>query len=95
MKFNRPDNEVTVEFGYTDGGRVRISVYDTDIGIASNEVKRIFQRFYRVKARSRTAGATGLGLPIVQEVMERMRGSVEVQTQPGRGSTFTILLQSA
>jgi two-component system phosphate regulon sensor histidine kinase PhoR len=96
VKFNRPDGEVTIECGYTDSTCVRISVRDTGIGIASEDLKRIFERFYRVdKARSRTAGGTGLGLPIVKEVVERMGGSVEVQSQLGRGSTFTILLRLA
>ena len=73
---------------------LRISISDTGIGIASEDLKGIFQRFYRVdKARSRTAGGTGLGLPIVKEVVERMGGSVEVESHLGRGSTFTILLQ--
>jgi two-component system phosphate regulon sensor histidine kinase PhoR len=96
VKFNRPEGEVTIECAYTDDERVRISVRDTGIGIPSEDLKRIFERFYRVdKARSRTPGGTGLGLPIVKEVVERMGGSVEVQSQLGRGSTFTILLQSA
>jgi two-component system, OmpR family, phosphate regulon sensor histidine kinase PhoR len=96
VKFNRPDGEVTIECGFTEDGRVRISVRDTGIGIASDDLKRIFERFYRVdKARSRPAGGTGLGLPIVKEVIERMGGCVEVESQLGRGSTFTILLQSA
>jgi two-component system, OmpR family, phosphate regulon sensor histidine kinase PhoR len=96
VKFNRPDGEVTIECGFTEDGRVRISVRDTGIGIASDDLKRIFERFYRVdKARSRPAGGTGLGLPIVKEVIEGMGGCVEVESQLGRGSTFTILLQSA
>jgi signal transduction histidine kinase len=96
VKFNHPDGEVTVECGYTDHGQVRISVQDTGIGIASEDLKWIFERFYRVdKARSRPAGGTGLGLPIVKEVIERMGGRVEVDSRLGRGSTFTILLQSA
>jgi two-component system phosphate regulon sensor histidine kinase PhoR len=96
VKFNRRGGEVTVACGYTEDGRVRISVQDTGIGIASEDLKRIFERFYRVdRARSRPAGGTGLGLPIVKEVIERMGGSVEVESQLGRGSTFTIMLQSA
>jgi two-component system phosphate regulon sensor histidine kinase PhoR len=96
VKFNHPDGEVIIACGYADDGKVRISVQDTGIGVASEDMKRIFERFYRVdRARSRPTGGTGLGLPIVKEVIERMGGRVEVKSQLGRGSTFTILLQSA
>jgi two-component system, OmpR family, phosphate regulon sensor histidine kinase PhoR len=96
VKFNRPEGEVVVECGPTGNGHVRIAVRDTGIGIPSEDLKRIFERFYRVdKARSRPAGGTGLGLPIVKEVVERMGGTVAVESQLGRGSTFTILLQAA
>jgi two-component system, OmpR family, phosphate regulon sensor histidine kinase PhoR len=94
VKFNRPNGEVTVECGWAEDGRVRLSVRDTGIGIASEDLKRIFERFYRIdKARSRPTGGTGLGLPIVKEVVERMGGCVEVKSQLGYGSTFIILLQ--
>jgi two-component system, OmpR family, phosphate regulon sensor histidine kinase PhoR len=96
VKFNRPEGEVTIECVPTNDGRVQISVSDTGIGIPSEETKRIFERFYRVdKARSRPAGGTGLGLPIVKEVVERMGGAVSVESQLGRGSKFTITLQGA
>ena len=96
VKFNRPEGEVHIECAPTNDGRVRISVTDTGIGIPSDETKRIFERFYRVdKARSRPAGGTGLGLPIVKEVVERMGGAVSVESQLGRGSKFTITLQAA
>ncbi|MBV8905827.1 MAG: PAS domain-containing protein [Acidobacteriia bacterium] len=96
VEFNRQDGEVTIACGPADDGRVQISVSDTGIGIPSDEIKRIFERFYRVdKARSRPAGGTGLGLPIVKEVVESMGGSVSVESQLGRGSTFTIVLQAA
>lgn len=97
VKFNRPGGEVTVECGFFfDDDRVRITVSDTGIGIPSGDLKRIFERFYRVdKARSRPVGGTGLGLPIVKEVVERMGGNVTVESQLGRGSTFTISLQAA
>jgi two-component system phosphate regulon sensor histidine kinase PhoR len=75
---------------------VRIVISDTGIGIPQEDLKRIFDRFYRVdKARSRPGGGTGLGLPIVKQVIERMGGTVGVESQLGRGSRFTILLESA
>jgi len=96
VKFNRPDGEVTIECVSTDDHRARISVSDTGIGIPSEDLKRIFERFYRVdKTRSRSTGGTGLGLPIVKELVERMGGSVTVESRLGRGSRFTILLQAA
>ncbi|MDQ2712433.1 MAG: ATP-binding protein [Acidobacteriota bacterium] len=96
VKFNRPQGEVRVECCPTQNGQVRITICDTGIGIPSEDLKRIFERFYRVdKARSRPAGGTGLGLPIVKEVVERMGGTVNVESQLGRGSKFTIVLHAA
>jgi len=96
VKFNRSDGEVRIACECSQNGQVLISVSDTGIGIRSDDLKRIFERFYRVdKARSRPAGGTGLGLPIVKEVVERMGGSVSVESQLGRGSRFTILLPAA
>jgi len=96
VKFNRPGGEVVVECGFTDNQWVRIVISDTGIGIPSGDLKRIFERFYRVdKARSRPVGGTGLGLSIVKEVVERMGGTVTVASQLGRGTTFTISLQAA
>ena len=96
VKFNRNDGEVKIECGRTDRGRVSISISDTGSGIPSGELKRIFERFYRVdKARSRPGGGTGLGLPIVKEVIERMGGTVTVESRLGRGSRFTLELDAA
>jgi signal transduction histidine kinase len=96
VKFNRPDGAVWIECSRVDNRQVRISVSDTGIGIAQEDLKRIFDRFYRVdKARTRPAGGTGLGLPIVKEVIERMGGTVTVESQLGKGSRFTLLLRAA
>ncbi len=95
VKFNKPKGEVAVECEPMAEGYVRISISDTGIGIPSEELRRIFERFYRVdKARARPAGGTGLGLPIVKEVVERMGGTVSVESQLGRGSRFTIVLKA-
>ncbi len=96
VKFNKPEGQVAIECGPATAGQVRVSISDTGIGIPSDELKRVFERFYRVdKARTRTAGGTGLGLPIVKEVVEGMGGSVTVESQLGRGSKFTLLLKAA
>ncbi|PYV17886.1 MAG: PAS domain-containing sensor histidine kinase [Acidobacteria bacterium] len=93
IKFNRPGGEVRVASRRDGDGLVRITVADTGIGIPSEHLPRIFERFYRVdRARSREVGGTGLGLSIVKHVVERMGGSVSVESRLGQGSTFTILL---
>ena len=75
----------------SDDDYVEITVSDNGIGIAANEVDRIFERFYRVDyARSRANGGTGLGLAIVKHIAATHGGDVSVWSQPGAGSTFTI-----
>lgn len=72
---------------------VLIQVQDTGIGIAPDELPRIFDRFYRVQSdRSRSTGGTGLGLSIAQAIAHAHRGSIRVQSQLGQGSLFTIKL---
>jgi two-component system, OmpR family, phosphate regulon sensor histidine kinase PhoR len=87
VKFNKADGEVIVECGKLTEGQVRVSVSDSGVGIPSDDLKRIFERFYRVdKARSRPAGGTGLGLSIVKQVVEQMGGTVAVESTLGRGA---------
>jgi two-component system phosphate regulon sensor histidine kinase PhoR len=76
-----------------DSKFVRIAVHDNGSGIAPTEHKRIFQKFYRVDDRlSREREGSGLGLAIVKHVMKAHRGHVELQSEPGAGSTFTLVL---
>jgi two-component system phosphate regulon sensor histidine kinase PhoR len=93
VKFNQPGGEARIDTGNTPDGRIYISVSDTGSGMPSDDLPRIFERFYRVdRARSREVGGTGLGLSIVKHVVERMEGSIKVESRLGKGSTFTILL---
>jgi signal transduction histidine kinase len=75
---------------------VVLRVSDTGTGIPSKELGRVFERFYRVdRARSRETGGTGLGLAIVRHVAENHGGTVTVESELGRGSTFEVRLPSA
>lgn len=73
-----------------------IEVEDQGIGIEASEIDRLFERFYRVdRARSRNSGGTGLGLSIVKHLIEAHHGKVEVASEVGVGTTFTIYLPLA
>lgn len=92
IRYNRPGGEVHVRIQPADQ-QVVVSVADTGIGIATEELPRIFDRFYRVdKARSRQFGGAGLGLSIAKTLTESMGGRLEVESTPGSGSTFRIVL---
>ncbi len=93
VKFNRPGGSVRVDAEHSREGKACITVSDTGVGIPSEDLSRIFERFYRVdKARSSEVGGTGLGLSIVKHAVERMGGHVRVESQLGKGSTFTVTL---
>ena len=73
-----------------------VSVSDEGMGITASEVPRIFERFYRVdKARSRDLGGTGLGLSIVKHIVQAHCGELTVDSSPGKGSIFSIILDTA
>jgi len=77
-------------------GWIAVSVADTGIGIAPEDVQRIFERFYRVKnEQTRYVIGTGLGLAVVQGIVTSYGGSIAVDSQPGVGSTFTVRLPVA
>ncbi len=90
-----------------DGGRIsgsavrkddmaEVAISDTGIGIAAEHLPHIFERFYRVdKARSRAEGGAGLGLAIAKYIAEVHGGHIEVESEPGKGSTFRVTLPLA
>ena len=78
-----------------NAGDLRIIVSDTGIGIPPDAAPHVFERFYRAdQARSREQGGFGLGLSIVKWIAESHKGTVQLSSQPGVGSTFTVLLHN-
>jgi two-component system sensor histidine kinase BaeS len=92
IKYTPAGGMVTLS-AWADNGRVQIAVTDTGVGIPAEALPHIFERFYRVdKARSRRQGGAGLGLALVRSIVEAQGGQVEVKSQPGAGSVFTLSL---
>jgi signal transduction histidine kinase/CheY-like chemotaxis protein len=97
-------NLVTNAYLYTDEGGsihvgvepdrawVKLVVEDTGMGMSAEQASRIFERFYRGREGATTSPGTGLGLSIVKSLVELHDGQIEVDTEPGRGTTFTVLL---
>ena len=95
VKYSPQRTEVTISAG-KDGGHVRIAVKDQGIGMDQKEVKQIFQKFYRTKKAEESGEAgTGIGLSIVQQIVEQHGGKIDVTSQPGAGSCFTIVVPAA
>ena len=90
IKYSEAGGVVLVESA-TQGDEILVTVTDHGIGIAERDQKRIFERFYRVdKARSRATVGTGLGLSIVRHIVLEHGGSINVRSEEGVGSTFTV-----
>ncbi len=95
IKYTPQGGQVTLGLQRVEG-RAQLSVADTGIGIPAQDLPHIFERFYRVdKARSRAAGGTGLGLSIVQWIVQAHGGKIDVQSEMGKGTTFTVWLPLA
>jgi two-component system phosphate regulon sensor histidine kinase PhoR len=74
------------------GQEVVIEVTDTGIGIPKQDLPKIFDRFYRVHRPGRQIQGTGLGLAIVKEIVNMHTGRIEVESEPDKGTTFTVFL---
>jgi len=102
LKYGNAGGHVRIEakhipsLGRQAAGRYAISVVDDGPGIAPEHLPRLTERFYRVDvASSREKGGTGLGLAIVKHILNRHRGELAIASTPGKGSTFTVMLNEA
>ncbi len=92
LRYTLPGGTVTIRLHAVDT-RVVVAVHDTGQGIEPVHIPHLFERFYRTDhARARESGGTGLGLPIVKEIVESHGGAVSVESHVGKGSVFTIWL---
>jgi len=90
VKFTPEGGRITME-AEERGDQVVLKISDTGIGIPGEEIQRLGERFYRVdKTRSRELGGTGLGLSIVKHLMLAHGGRMEIESQPGRGTTVSL-----
>ena len=95
IKYNKPGGSVTVQV-FSNGVEANVAISDTGIGIAQENLPRLFERFYRVdKGRSRQMGGTGLGLAIVKHIVRSMNGEIEVHSTLDEGTEFLITLPLA
>jgi signal transduction histidine kinase len=93
IKFT-PSGMITLS-AFAGDGEVVISVADTGVGIAPDMQEMIFQPFIQTRDGAKQAEGTGLGLPIVKELVQAHHGTLRLESEPGRGSTFTITLPAA
>jgi signal transduction histidine kinase len=94
VKYSPPDTEIHVTSALR-GGELRLAVQDQGIGMDAKEIKSIFQKFYRTK-RAEASGetGTGIGLSIVEQIIFRHGGRIEVTSTPGKGSCFTMIMKA-
>ncbi len=95
VKYSPPDTEITVACR-TDAAHLRLSIQDQGIGMDAKELRQIFQKFYRTKrAEASGEAGTGIGLSIVEQIVHYHGGKMEVTSEPGRGSCFTVVFNGS
>ena len=96
VRYTPEGGRITADWRLRTDGSGEICVRDTGIGIAREHIPRLTERFYRVDgSRSRETGGTGLGLSIVKHVVQRHGGELDVQSEPGKGSSFSLVFPPA
>ncbi|AHV94315.1 phosphate regulon sensor histidine kinase PhoR [Bordetella holmesii] len=92
VRYTPEGGHITVSWQGTPDGGARYSVRDTGIGIPARHIPRLTERFYRVdRGRSRAVGGTGLGLAITKHIVLRHDAELLIESEPGKGSTFSLL----
>ena len=93
IRYTPEGGTITLAWRVDDDGTGVFAVTDTGIGIAPEHLPRLTERFYRIdRSRSRATGGTGLGLAIVKHVLLRHQATLEIASEPGKGSTFAVRL---
>jgi two-component system phosphate regulon sensor histidine kinase PhoR len=93
VRYTPDGGRIEIAWSWADNGGGALSVRDDGVGIAKEHLPRLTERFYRVDgSRSRETGGTGLGLSIVKHVVQRHGGEIDIDSEPGRGSLFRLLL---
>jgi signal transduction histidine kinase len=94
VKYSNADTEITASC-LPQGDQLRLSVKDQGIGMDAKELRQIFQKFYRTKrAEASGEAGTGIGLSIVEQIVHHHGGKMEVTSEPGKGSCFTVVLRA-
>jgi two-component system phosphate regulon sensor histidine kinase PhoR len=92
VRYTPENGEIELRWEILADGSPAYSVQDTGIGIEPQHIGRLTERFYRVdRSRSRETGGTGLGLAIVKHVLMRHHARLEIGSEPGKGSTFSVV----
>jgi two-component system phosphate regulon sensor histidine kinase PhoR len=93
IRYTPSGGTITLGWRVDDNGTGVFAVTDSGIGIAPEHLPRLTERFYRIdRSRSRATGGTGLGLAIVKHVLLRHQATLEIASEPGKGSTFAVRL---
>ena len=90
-KYNYPDGFIRITAG-AQNGEIYVAVSDTGPGISAENMKNMFQKFYRVPGTEKLASGTGLGLSICKRIIEIHKGEIEVQSEVGKGTSFIVHL---
>lgn len=92
VRYTPQGGEIVIRWSAHVNGSIIFSVHDSGIGVAPEHIPRLTERFYRVdRSRSRETGGTGLGLAIVKHIVNRHQGHLEIVSEEGKGSTFSIV----
>ncbi|VVE39958.1 phosphate regulon sensor histidine kinase PhoR [Pandoraea terrae] len=95
VRYTPAGGTIRIEWAPDAGGGARFSVIDSGLGIPPEHIPRLTERFYRIdRSRSRDTGGTGLGLAIVKHVLTRHQAQLQIKSEEGKGSTFTIRFPS-